>query len=132
MLNQHQKELIVRLLNEHLQDLRLVYLFGSVANGSDCSDSDIDIAVLCLRPIDTVERWNLSQKLSVNLDRDVDLIDLASCSTVMSHQVLSSGKLLFDDGFSAEFEVVSMSMYQHLNESREGVLTDFLESVRNG
>jgi hypothetical protein len=89
--------------------------------------------VYCGSAIDNIKRWDVSQALAIQLDKTVDLLDLASCSTVMRFQVINSGRLLFDaDCEASTFENVTISMYQHLNESRDLIVNDFLGRLRDG
>jgi hypothetical protein len=51
----------------------------------------------------------------------------------MRFQVINSGRLLFDaDCEASTFENVTISMYQHLNESRDLIVNDFLGRLRDG
>ncbi|GGN19813.1 MULTISPECIES: type VII toxin-antitoxin system MntA family adenylyltransferase antitoxin [Marinomonas] len=107
---------------------RLIYLFGSQADGSATASSDIDIAVLLDKKMDSVARFDLQETLAIELNQDVDLIDLLAASTVLQNQVIMNGELLFgSENEQAKFEMQIMSMYQHLNEERAGILQDYLQ-----
>lgn len=128
----YQTKIRTFLVNQ-LTSLKLTYLFGSMTKNTATETSDIDIAVFCGLPIDNLERWRLAQELALQLDRDVDLVDLAACSTVMRMQVVSEGVLLHDKGdFAAEFENVTLSMYQHFNEGRQALVEDKVARILNG
>ncbi|MEO7297090.1 MAG: nucleotidyltransferase domain-containing protein [Verrucomicrobiota bacterium] len=101
-----------------------VYLFGSVAENRDRPVSDIDIAVLLREPISAVQLFELQTELAEALSRDVDLVDLASASTVMRKEVLRTGRLLFegDKLRREEFEMYTLSDYARLNEERAPIL----------
>lgn len=103
-----------------------VYVFGSVAAGTQAVDSDVDLAVLAPHPLAAEARWHLAQTLAIELGRDVDLVDLRQASTVMRVQVLGSGKLLLelDRGARQEFEAVALGAYARLNEERRGIIDD--------
>ncbi|MEP7044254.1 MAG: nucleotidyltransferase domain-containing protein [Dokdonella sp.] len=75
-------------------DVDALYVFGSVAEGSDGAGSDIDLALLCSAPIDPLRRFEAQRELSVQLRRDVDLIDLMRASTVLREQIIEKGKLI--------------------------------------
>jgi hypothetical protein len=66
----------------------------------------------------------LQETLAAQLGRDVDLIDLAGASTVMAMQVITGGRLLYDDasGLRDRFEDLTFSAYARLNEERRGIL----------
>jgi predicted nucleotidyltransferase len=117
---------IINVCKQYIPDIKLLYLFGSHASNQANTHSDIDLAVLLPTKISTVSRWELQQKLSLEFNVDVDLIDLLSASTVMQNQIVNSGVCLYDaSNHKGAFEVQVMSMYQHLNEERSSVLTAF-------
>ena len=101
-----------------------VYLFGSTAAGADGPQSDVDVAILPLRPMDPVARFDAQERLASILRRSVDLIDLRTASSVMAMQVLATGRLLYDaDPVSrGAFEDRAFGAYARLNEERRGIL----------
>lgn len=120
----------VMLLREALPDLKVVYVFGSAAQGQPLRpDSDVDLAVLPARPLDAVARWDLQERLAALLHRDVDLVDLRSASTVMRVQVLRTGRVLYEanPGTRQRFEMHALSAYALLNEERAAILEDIHE-----
>ena len=122
-------EMIVRRLVATLRDrlpaLLSVYLFGSRANGHAGPDSDIDLAVLVEGKLDPVETWDLAQLLAGQADCDVDLVDLRRASTVMQHQIITSGRRLWEkDSRAALYESFILSDKTALDEARAGVLLD--------
>ena len=131
-MNSVDTDRIVEFLHTKSVGLRLLYVFGSFASGNERPDSDIDIAVLCAKPIDNITRWEWSQDLAIEFGRDVDLVDLWTCSTVLRFEVVKHGLCLFDDDARAEFENVTLAMYQHLQESREPVIEKFIKAQLNG
>ena len=111
------------LLLEQCENIRLIYLFGSRAHGLASSQSDIDIAILGKAKFDPVARWKMQSELEIALKNDVDLVDLLSASTVMQNQVIHHGICIYDAAnYAALFEMQVMSMYQHLNDERAGIL----------
>jgi predicted nucleotidyltransferase len=111
-----------------MPDVRLIYLFGSQADGSATPSSDIDVAVLLKKKLDPVTRFDLEQSLAIELNQDVDLVDLLTASTVLQNQVVMHGKLLFgSENEQTKFEMQVMSMYQHLNEERADILQEYLK-----
>ena len=115
-----------------LPDAQAIYLFGSAAAGRLRADSDVDLAVLPLVPLEPLVRWNLQEKLAGLLSRSVDLIDLRSASTVMRVQVIANGTLLYEgDAFArADFEATAFSAYARLNEERRHILNDIRATGR--
>lgn len=111
-----------------MPDVRLIYLFGSQADGSATPASDIDIAVLRKKKMAPVARFDLEQTLAIALNQDVDLVDLLTASTVLQNQIIMHGKLLFgSENEQTQFEMQIMSMYQHLNEERADILQEYLK-----
>jgi len=122
------REDLTHTLRQLMPEVRLVYLFGSQADGSAVPSSDIDIAVLLEKKLDPVARFDLEQTLAIKLDKDVDLVDLLTASTVLQNQVIMNGELLFgSESEQVKFEMQIMSMYQHLNEERADILQEYLK-----
>ncbi|GAA0825984.1 type II toxin-antitoxin system antitoxin [Marinomonas arenicola] len=122
------REDLTHTLRQLMPEVRLVYLFGSQADGSAAPSSDIDIAVLLKKKLDPVARFDLEQTLAIKLDKDVDLVDLLTASTVLQNQVIMNGELLFgSESEQVKFEMQIMSMYQHLNEERADILQEYLK-----
>jgi predicted nucleotidyltransferase len=120
------KTVLINLLKGNISGLKLVYLFGSYAAGTQDKQSDLDIAVLADATIDNVSRWELAQTLACELDIDVDLIDLRFASTVLSQQVIEQGIRLFGtEDEDDKFAMKTMSMYQDLQLERAQILDDF-------
>lgn len=123
MLN-HQ--LLVKAATELLPSAKLVYLFGSEADGSSSVQSDIDLAVLLPQKLDPIARFEFQEKLAHRFSRDVDLVDLLAASTVLQHQIIQNGKLLWGEkNEQMQFEMQVLSMYQHLNEERSEILKQY-------
>jgi predicted nucleotidyltransferase len=121
---------------EHLRaqetlDIKLIYLFGSRAQGVHLNSSDWDVAILCAEPIENVLRWELSQDMAERLNNDVDLIDLLSCSTVLQKQVIDSGVMLYDaNKYADAFDMQVISMYARLQEGRKQIIDSFVGKLR--
>lgn len=117
---------LIAVIKQYIPAIRLLYLFGSYASGQTNKNSDIDLAVLLPEKISTVARWEIQQKLALEFNVDIDLIDLLSASTVMQNEIISKGICLYDaENYQGLFEMQVMSMYQHLNEERASLLTAF-------
>lgn len=117
---------IVNLLREQLPDVMAIYLFGSWETSHRRPSSDIDLAIQLTRPADSVELWEVAQKIAALLGTDVDLIDLLKASTVMQAQVISSGKQLYvsDRQANEQFEDQVYGAYVRFNEERKHILED--------
>ncbi|SFH70514.1 type VII toxin-antitoxin system MntA family adenylyltransferase antitoxin [Modicisalibacter xianhensis] len=112
-------------LKDALPDLQAVYLFGSQAKGNANAISDVDLAALLPSPLAGTLRWELTGQLADLLNRDVDLVDLRSASTVMQHQIVSEGQRLWSRDLEAdEFELATMSQYWDLAIQRRELIAD--------
>jgi uncharacterized protein len=66
------------------------------------------------------------------IGRSVDLINLRQVSTVLQKEVVMADRRIFegDLGAAEEFEMLTLSYYQKLNEERAGVIEDALARGR--
>ncbi len=123
-----QEKVIIDFLSQAIPHVKLIYLFGSHANGSAAKNNDVDIAILPSAPLENVQRFNLAQELAIQLDKDVDLVDLLNASTVMQMQVVTTGKLLFGDhDVDVAFSAQIYSMYGRLQEGRKDIIQSFIQ-----
>ena len=70
-------ELVRKVIQKHL-DIVLAILFGSIANGSEHFDSDIDLAVDANRPLSPSKKMQMIMDLAEAFGRPVDLVDLSA------------------------------------------------------
>jgi predicted nucleotidyltransferase len=104
-----------------------VWVYGSFATGDARRDSDIDIAILPDRPLDSWERHERAVKL--RLGREVDLVDLRLAPPALRFEIFDTGKLVAsrDPLACASFETTSISAYQRLNAERRELLSAIRE-----
>ena len=125
----------IKAILSHLPQTQAIYLFGSWGSEHQNSLSDIDIGIL-LPVIHTVSRSIQSQlqtDISTQLNCEhADIIDLRSTDTVMQMQIIESGQLIYSDNSSAasEFEMLTLSKYQKLNNERQHIINSALLSGR--
>lgn len=129
MSNNHSKALLtklVRTLQSRLPGLIAVYRFGSFDTPEERGDSDIDLGLQAGSPLDPVALFHLTGELATQAGRDVDLVDMIRCSTVMRAQIIATGELVFCcEPYRCEaFATTAFSRYAHLNEARRGILED--------
>ena len=129
MINQQQIDIIKKFLIKNL-DVNVIYLFGSSVKNTMRKDSDIDVAFLSDKSVDSFDLFLLSQKLANLLGREVDLIDIKKASTVFQAQIISTGLVIYsrDEKKRAVFEMVTYKSYARLNEEREEILNKIKES----
>lgn len=77
-------------LGQH-PDIKLAYVFGSVAAGTARGDSDVDVAVLCDGPMTADQQIQLISDIAEATGRAVDLIDLATVGEPVLGQILRHG-----------------------------------------
>lgn len=119
------KSRVIGSVRSKVKNVKLIYLFGSFASGEQHANSDLDIAILPIKALDNVTRWQIAQDLACELDIDVDLIDLNTASTVLCQQVITQGQLLWGDVNDDDiFTVKTISMYQNLQVERSMILSD--------
>jgi predicted nucleotidyltransferase len=118
-------------------DTQALYLFGSAATGELTRNSDIDIAVLLpVVQAGTADR-ELSLEVKPSLDeiagRPVDLINLRMVSVVFKKEIIFTGERFFTADITAaeEFEMLTMSYYQKLNDERREILEELFRSKRS-
>jgi uncharacterized protein len=116
-----------------LKGLEAVYLFGSFADCTQTESSDVDIALLFSMLPDKVRALagsDLQLELSKALKRSVDLVDLRTVSTVFQNEIIVSGErfLTLEEASADEFEMMTLSFYQKLNEERKEILEEFKTS----
>ncbi len=122
------KDSMVKTLLAAIPGCQAIFLFGSWGTAAQRPDSDIDLAVLPLVPLDGVHRWDLAQELASLFGRNVDLVDLLTASTVMRMQIVAHGELLYGlhSNEVERFEDMVFSSYARLNEERREILNDVL------
>lgn len=100
------------LLQEY--DIKLIYIFGSYAKGNNNTNSDLDIGVLLNNDYDPMDKLSLIGYLTSIFKRDdIDLVILNSANSVLKHQVIKYGKLIFmeNEDIKVNFEVRVLKEY---------------------
>jgi len=84
----------IRQLLDAREDVRLAYVFGSVALGRARPASDIDVAILFAGEPPPASLDRLAEDLEEAAGRSVDLVDLAKAPPLLAHQIVSTGSCL--------------------------------------
>ena len=103
----------------------LVLVFGSVAQGRERADSDLDIAVAARQPLILVERMNIIAALAEQTGRPVDLIDLYGVADPLLGQIVRHGRRLL--GSDSEYgNLISKHLFEQADfmPYRNRVLTE--------
>ena len=82
---------------KHHPDIRLAYVFGSLASNRAGVDSDVDVALLAETPLDIEHRIRLIEEIASATGRPVDLIDLSTAGEPVLGQILRHGIRLVGD-----------------------------------
>ena len=72
-------------------DIRLAFLFGSIAAGHHSEASDIDLAILFQTEPDFYFLDNIKNALSGFIKREIDIVVLNDASPIIKMQVLKKG-----------------------------------------
>ena len=127
---------IITTVLKHYPDVQAVYLFGSYGTDQALADSDVDIAVLLphkkSHKAGSLLMSDLRFELESMLGKSVDLINLRQVPTVLQKEVVMEDRRIYqaDEYAADEFEMLTFSYYQKLNEERRGILEDVLADGR--
>jgi predicted nucleotidyltransferase len=105
-------ESIQRVLERH-PDVRLAYVFGSVARGHERVGSDVDIAILFQNAPAPATVDRLAIDLQRALHRAVDLVVLNSAPPLLAREAITGGRLIVcrDEDERVCFEARALARY---------------------
>ena len=92
-------------------ELVLGLVFGSVAQGRQRPDSDLDIAVQAKQPFTVDEKTALIDALAQSTGRPIDLIDLKVVAEPLLGQILRHGRRLFGSD-TAYGQLISRHLFE--------------------
>jgi predicted nucleotidyltransferase len=127
---------IIKIVLLHYPDVQAVYLFGSYGTEDEWPESDVDIALLLSpeksKKTGPLAKSNLLIALESVLKKDVDIINLRQVSTVLQKEIVSTDRRIYtsDPYATEEFEMLTLSYYQKLNEERAGIIESALKDGR--
>ena len=129
------KALIISHTRGCYPEVQGIYLFGYFGMADEWSDSDVDLALLLppdqAEPAHPLALSDLSLNLTVALGRDVDLLNARLASTVFQKAIIF-GELIYcaDRHAVDEFEMLTLSYYQKLNEERAEIVAELQRTGR--
>ena len=136
MLDAKTISLINKIVLGYYPTVQGIYLFGSYGTENEWPDSDIDLALL-LPPKQAEKEKSLGWSqcrfdLEDALSKDVDLLNARQVSTVFQKEIIFGGSLIYCANQYAvdEFEMLTISYYQKLNEERREILEEFYKTGR--
>ena len=119
------RQAILDMLRARVPNLLAVYAFGSRVQGAAGPQSDLDVAVLVAGYAQPLALWSLSGDLADLAECPVDLLDMRAASTVMQHQILTTGECWWAGGGQAAlYEAAILSEKTELDTARAGLLGD--------
>ena len=119
---------IIHPLRQAFPTALAIYAFGSRVQGTARPDSDLDLAILIESYTPPLQLWDQANLLANQLNDPVDLLDFRAASTVMQHQILTTGQRLWSvEPQASLYECFVMSEKTHLDEARAKLLTDIAQ-----
>ena len=106
-----------------------IVIFGSFASGTQNAESDVDISIRTEQEISKKQIFEISNKLSDILKRDVDLVDLKQIQDGFRYEILINGTTIYTKD-EINFEYYKLDMYREyleLNESRQDIIRKMKE-----
>jgi predicted nucleotidyltransferase len=91
--------------------LVLALVFGSVAQGRQRADSDLDIAVAANQVLTATEKMDIIAALAERTGRPVDLIDLKVVAEPLLGQIVRHGRRLFGSD-NAYGQLISRHLFE--------------------
>ena len=129
-------EVIIQTVLKRYADVQAVYLFGSCGTESEWPDSDVDIALLFTpqkaEQAGSLTMSDLNFELAKSLEKQVDLINLRTVNTVFQKEVIMADRRIYcqDERAADEFEMLTISKYQKLNEERKEIIENAVKDGR--
>ena len=106
--------------------VKFIYRFGSYGSKHQTTESDLDLAIYPGSELSDLERLEAQMALGADLGIDVDLINLASCSTIIAAQVVNNGECIYtaNQEFSDLYAIRAITMALDLQYKLKGYLED--------
>jgi len=128
---------IIDTILEHYPDVQAIYLFGSYGTENERPDSDIDVAILL--PVESAKRVNHREWIKLitaiamaEKRENIDLINLREVNTVFRKEIVMTGRRIYcaDENAADEFEMLTISQYQQLQDERKDIIREAIKSGR--
>lgn len=108
-----------------------IWLYGSHARGEARPGSDIDLGVLCDKPLDPVSLFDASSRLASRLGAAVDLVDLRRASGLLRVEATHRGRPLVAPTTEANlFTTHALADHAAFAPNRRAATKAFEEKVR--
>lgn len=90
-------------------------MFGSYATKRARSDSDLDVAVAYGGKLSLTDRVALGQRLSQEVNKEVDLVDLLDTRDLLLEQILKCRKTLVNRNPELYGNIIARCVFEHEN-----------------
>ncbi len=114
-----------------------IYLYGTWETEDQRRDSDLDIAVLLppatARAVDHLAWLRLSAEVAQATRVEyADLVNLRTAPVILRKEIIAANRRIYcaDEYAADEFEMLTLSYYQKLNEERRGIVESGLSTGR--
>ena len=132
MMEQTIEALALGLLKELVPELKLAYIFGSQANGTATSESDVDLAFLSRLPIPSIQRFDIAQELTERFNSNVDLVDLREAGALLKTEIIMKGRQLVGTKLDADyFAMHVLRDYQDYKYHVADIEAQILQDIRS-
>lgn len=112
------KNKILQILKKET-DCEAIIIFGSYARGTQNQESDIDIAIKSKNSITKKQLYDINNKLSDELKRDIDLINLDTIENDgLKYEILINGILIYCEN-NYEFDMYKLDAFREYLELNE-------------
>ncbi|MHC4873342.1 MAG: type VII toxin-antitoxin system MntA family adenylyltransferase antitoxin [Planctomycetota bacterium] len=125
---------IVQTVLTHYPSVDAIYIFGTAGTEHERQQSDIDLALLFpvveAKAVQPMMMTDLYFELEKDFKRKIDLINLRMVPTVLQKEIIAAERMIYcgNETVVDEFEMLTISYYQKLNEERKGII----EAAVNG
>ena len=118
-------------------DVQAVYLYGTWGTADQRPDSDLDVAVLLppetARAVEPSAWHDLAAEVALvaKVER-ADLVNVLTAPVILRKEVVAADRRIYcaDENAAAEFEMLTLSMYQKFNDERREIVESGLSSGR--
>ena len=111
-----------------LPDVTGVWVYGSYVHERMRVDSDVDIAVMLHGKTSALQIWEAANEISLNIHRDVDLVDIRSVGTLLQFQIVTSGRRLLAFGNEPfTYEIFALKSMNELSALHAAQVADILQ-----
>lgn len=117
MIVEHMKDKIRGVLFRY-PEVAAAYVYGSTATGRRRRGSDVDVAVMIRGASDPWRRMDMERDLSVALGADVDLVIFAKGTSLLQHEILRTGILIYEKDPQERIRQTVIGRRRYLDEQR--------------